>query len=86
MVPMNTSALHHYTFKVTQHGALPILSAGTIRRVGVEATSPANAEAAIHGYLLGVEHVELLSLEKIGDGCGDERCAVCHPSSRNRGV
>lgn len=83
---METSE-HHYTFRAEHHPLVGTSIQGvTIQRVGVVAGSPRAAETAVRIHFPALNSLELIGIEKAGDGCADDRCAVCHPSTRNRGL
>lgn len=86
MFYMSESAKHLYTFRVTRPASPTSRPAPVTFEHSVEAASPLEA----HGAILRPEPLntvaELLRVSKAGDGCGDDRCSICNPSSRNTGT
>lgn len=86
MVGMSTPE-HHYTFEVTRPAPSSIAADSFERlQVGRDAGSPGEAYQLLGRDYPTATLFELRLVSPIGDGCGDERCAVCNPSSRNRGT
>jgi hypothetical protein len=85
MFPMTTTPLHHYTFKAQTVESRLGRTVTVGREVGVNATSPAEGEQRVRATIADVVALELVRIGKAGDGCGDDRCSVCNPSSRNGG-
>lgn len=78
---------HHYTFQVTRPAPETVAS-GDMQRfhAGAIGTSPADAEATVRHFYPTATLLTLALVEPAGERCGDETCAVCYPSSRNRGT
>ena len=83
---MSDLAPHHFTFTVEAPRGLEFSTVAAVRRIGAVAHSCAEAEAAVRAYAISDSRIYLHSIERIGEGCADERCQVCHPSSRNAGL
>lgn len=84
MVGMSTHQ-HHYTFEVTRPAPSSITGGGMQHfHAGANGTGPANAEAAVRKQYPTATLLVLSLVSPGGERCGDERCAVCYPSSRNR--
>jgi hypothetical protein len=81
---METTPQHHYTFRMTWRNPDGALDAPVFQRVGVAAHAPFEADSLVRAHFPTLEALELSSIEPLGDGCGDDRCSVCNPSSRNR--
>lgn len=83
---METTSQHHYRFRVD----VPIAGSSepSFRHfeAGVAADTHAEGLNAVAGAFPAATLIELRGIDKMGEGCGDDRCAVCYPSSRNRGL
>jgi hypothetical protein len=78
---------HHYTFEVSRPAPSSVATGGTQRfHAGAIGTSPAAAEQVVRDRYPTATLLTLSLVQPAGERCGDERCAVCYPSSRNQGT
>ena len=83
---METSSQHHFRFRVDVPIAGSSEPSFRYFEAGVAADSHAEGLNAVAAAFPSATRLELRGIDKIGDGCGDTRCAVCNPSSRNQGT
>lgn len=82
---METTSQHHYTFTVEEPGTFGVVPSVNRREASADADSHAEALNVVSAANPKAARIYLARIDKIGAGCGDERCAVCYPSRRNGG-
>lgn len=76
---------HLYNLRIESVTGRETAPVGSITAMSVVAESARAAEAVARNTVPFSHRVTLAEIRKVGDGCGDERCAICHPSRRNGG-
>lgn len=80
---METTSQHRYRFTIEEPVGFGVAPAIRKREEATDADSHAEALNTVSAANPKASRVYLAGIDKIGDGCGDPRCAVCNPSSRN---
>lgn len=84
MWPMSEYQGHRYTFTLTDWANASQEQTASKQRVSTIAPSPAAAERRVRANFPAARSIVLTGVAMGDTPCGDDRCAVCNPSSRNR--